>query len=117
MLGAIDSGCLYLSNTHKYKKPWLIDAIYLIDKSEFGGDADAKENSIDYRNYGVPLSKRFRALKMYFVTRMYGLNGLQDYQRRVLHLAKYFESFVRADKRFVVTSPPSLGVFCFRQKG
>lgn len=119
MLGAIDSGCLFLREVAKYKKPWLIDAVYLIDKSEFKFDEDAaaQVNSIDYRHYGIPLSKRFRALKLYFVMRMYGIKGLQEYQRRVLRLTKYFESLVRADDRFTVTSPSSLGVFCFRQKG
>lgn len=118
MLGAIDSGCLWLRDTSTYKQPWLIDAVYLIDKSEFDTvDIGAKVNSIDYRHYGIPLSHRFRALKLYFIFRMYGIKGLQAYQRNVLNLAKFFESLVRADDRFVVTSPARLGVFCFRQKG
>lgn len=34
-------------------------------------------SSIDYRHYGVPLSRRFRSLKLFFVFRMYGITGLQ----------------------------------------
>lgn len=107
-----------LRDVSTFKQPWLIDATYQIDRHERENmDMETRLRSTDYRNYGIPLSRRFRALKMFFVLRMYGLDGLMDYQRHVMNLAKLFESLVRADDRFVVTHPATLGVVLFRQKG
>lgn len=117
MLGAIDSGCLWLRDVTKFKQPWLIDAVYLIDEYDGETDVNIKTNEIDYRHYGIPLSRRMRALKLYFIFRSYGISGLRAYVRRVIKLAKLFESLIRSDDRFVITSPASLGVICFRQKG
>lgn len=115
-LAAIDSGCLWVSDVEKYKEVWLIDASYLMNKYEYDNDLDLKTKSIDYRHYGVPLSKRMRALKFYFLLRMYGVRGIREYQRRVIGMAKLFEQLVRADDRFRVTCPATLGVVCFKQK-
>jgi glutamate/tyrosine decarboxylase-like PLP-dependent enzyme len=58
--------------------------------------------AIDYRHWGVPLSRRFRSLKLWFVIRNYGISGLQNYIRHHIRLAKRFEALVRKDKRFEV---------------
>lgn len=57
-------------------------------------------STIDYRHWGVPLSRRFRSLKLWFVFRCYGISGLQAYIRHHLRLAKKFEALVRKDSRF-----------------
>ena len=56
----------------------------------------------DFRHWGVPLSRRFRSLKLWFVIRSYGISGLQRYIRHHIKLAKQFESLVRLDNRFEV---------------
>uniref|UniRef100_A0A8C9YXK2 Aromatic-L-amino-acid decarboxylase n=1 Tax=Sander lucioperca TaxID=283035 RepID=A0A8C9YXK2_SANLU len=61
--------------------------------------------------------KRFRSLKMWFVFRMYGIQGLQAYIRKHVGLAKEFESLVRADKRFEICAEVIMGLVCFRLKG
>ncbi|XP_035862405.1 aromatic-L-amino-acid decarboxylase isoform X2 [Sander lucioperca] len=71
----------------------------------------------DYRHWGIPLGRRFRSLKMWFVFRMYGIQGLQAYIRKHVGLAKEFESLVRADKRFEICAEVIMGLVCFRLKG
>ncbi|XP_061633151.1 aromatic-L-amino-acid decarboxylase isoform X2 [Phyllopteryx taeniolatus] len=71
----------------------------------------------DYRHWQIPLGRRFRSLKMWFVFRMYGLQGLQAHIRKQVGLAKEFESLVRADKRFEICADVIMGLVCFRLKG
>ncbi|XP_033983162.1 aromatic-L-amino-acid decarboxylase-like [Trematomus bernacchii] len=71
----------------------------------------------DYRHWQIPLGRRFRSLKMWFVFRLYGLQGLQDHIRKQVALAKEFESLVRADNRFEICAKVVMGLVCFRLKG
>lgn len=71
----------------------------------------------DYRHWQIPLGRRFRSLKMWFVFRSYGIKGLQAYIRKHVALAKEFESLVRADKRFEICAEVIMGLVCFRLKG
>lgn len=73
-------------------------------------------NAIDFRHYGIALSRRFRALKLWFVFRSYGILGLQKYIRNHIKLAKLFENMVKQDKRFEVRNEVHLGLVCFRLK-
>lgn len=69
---------------------------------------------IDYRDWQIPLGRRFRALKLWFVLRHYGLAGLRAHIREHVRLAELFESLVREDPRFEIASPRSLSLVCFR---
>jgi aromatic-L-amino-acid decarboxylase len=69
---------------------------------------------IDYRDWQVPLGRRFRALKLWFVIRHYGISGLQAHVRRHVALAQEFASWVTADTRFEVPVPHPLSLVCFR---
>ena len=66
------------------------------------------------QHWGISLSRRFRALKLWFVIRSFGVEGLQKYIREHCRLARRFESHVRKDSRFEVASPVHLGLVCFR---
>ena len=75
-----------------------------------GMDAEVK----NYRDWGIQLGRRFRALKLWFVLRSYGVNGLQNFIREHLRLAKLFESWVKDDEAFELMAPVNLSVVCFR---
>ncbi|XP_043729058.1 aromatic-L-amino-acid decarboxylase isoform X4 [Cervus elaphus] len=71
----------------------------------------------DYRHWQLPLGRRFRSLKMWFVFRMYGVKGLQAYIRKHVQLSHAFEALVRQDTRFEICAEVTLGLVCFRLKG
>ncbi|EMP34330.1 Aromatic-L-amino-acid decarboxylase [Chelonia mydas] len=71
----------------------------------------------DYRHWQIPLGRRFRSLKMWFVFRMYGVKGLQEYVRKHVNLSHEFENLVLQDKRFEICAEVTLGLVCFRLKG
>ena len=72
---------------------------------------------IDYRDWQIPLGRRFRSLKLWFVIRHYGIEGLQHHIRRHIELAQEFASWVKADSRFELAAPAPLNLVCFRHKG
>lgn len=71
---------------------------------------------IDYRDWHVPLGRRFRALKLWFVMRHYGIEGLRQHIRHHVALAEAFEQMVRSDERFEVVAPRHLSLVCFRMR-
>jgi len=72
---------------------------------------------IDYRDWQVPLGRRFRALKLWFVIRHYGVEGLQHHVRRHIELAQRFRGWIEADERFELAAPTPLNLVCFRHCG
>jgi aromatic-L-amino-acid decarboxylase len=71
---------------------------------------------IDYRDWHIPLGRRFRALKLLFVIQHYGIEGLQFHIRRHVELARQFTQWVQQDGRFELVAPPHLNLVCFRLK-
>jgi aromatic-L-amino-acid decarboxylase len=71
----------------------------------------------DYRDWHIPLGRRFRALKLWFVIRHYGIEGLQHHVRRHIELAQQFASWLKEDSRFELAAPAPLNLVCFRHKG
>ncbi|HTR66050.1 MAG TPA: aminotransferase class V-fold PLP-dependent enzyme [Terriglobales bacterium] len=72
---------------------------------------------IDYRDWQIPLGRRFRSLKLWFVIRHYGIEGLQHHVRRHVQLAQEFAAWVKGDSRFELAAPAPLNLVCFRHKG
>ncbi len=68
----------------------------------------------DYRDWGVPLGRRFRALKLWFVIREYGVEGLQAALKRHIHLAREMENAVLEHPDFEMMTQRMLNVVCFR---
>lgn len=75
-----------------------------------GVDAKVK----NYRDWGIQLGRRFRALKLWFVIRSYGVEGLQAMVREHLRLAALVKDWVEGDGRFELLAPVDLGLVCFR---
>ncbi|MFU8830434.1 MAG: pyridoxal phosphate-dependent decarboxylase family protein, partial [Phycisphaerales bacterium] len=72
---------------------------------------------IDYRDWHVPLGRRFRALKLWMVLRHYGAQGLRAHIRLHCRLAERLERAMRADPRIELLAPRSLSLLCFAVKG
>jgi aromatic-L-amino-acid decarboxylase len=84
---------------------------YLRNAATLGGEV------IDYRDWQIPLGRRFRALKLWFVIRHYGSEGLQALVRSHVAMAQEFAGWVQADERFELAAPAPLNLVCFRLKG
>ncbi|KAK7089752.1 hypothetical protein V1264_024951 [Littorina saxatilis] len=69
------------------------------------------------QHWQIALSRRFRALKLWFVLRSFGVEGLQNHIRKGVELSKMFERFVRKDPRFEIPAERILGLVVFRLKG
>ena len=68
----------------------------------------------DYRDWGIPLGRRFRALKLWAVIRSYGVEGLQSAIRGHIRLAKMLAGLIEADRNFGLMAPVPLNTVCFR---
>ncbi len=71
---------------------------------------------VNFMDYGIQLGRRFRALKLWYVFRYYGREGISRMLREAIRLAKLAESLVRSDNEFVVCAPVSFGLVCFRHR-
>ncbi|BEJ10639.1 hypothetical protein CspHIS471_0100610 [Cutaneotrichosporon sp. HIS471] len=71
---------------------------------------------IDYRNWQLALGRRFRSVKLWFVMRGYGVEGLQAHLRNGIDLCSDLASVVSKDAKFEIVAPPRLGLLCFRLK-
>ena len=79
----------------------------------------ASENSaaIDYRDWQIPLGRRFRALKLWFNLRLDGVGAVRERLRRDVGLAQEFAGWVEADARFEIVAPHPLNLVCLRVSG
>ena len=116
----------YATNPHK----WLLtnfdcDAFWVADPDalvgalsvlpEFLRNAPTESGAvIDYRDWQVPLGRRFRALKLWAVLRWYGAQGLREHIRTGVGLAQELASWARADARFEVVAPHPLALVSLR---
>ena len=119
----------YCMDPHK----WLLtnfdcDAFWVADRSELVGalsvlpeylrNAASESGAVlDHRDWGVPLGRRFRALKLWSVMRWYGAEGLRAHVREGVAQAQQLATWIRADERFEIVAPHPFGLVCFRLRG
>jgi len=111
MFTNFDCDCLYVSDRNALIETLSVVPEYLRNKATESGAV------IDYRDWHIPLGRRFRSLKLWFVLRHYGIEGLQFHIREHVRLAQAFASWLRADTRFELVVSPPLNLVCFRLKG
>ena len=68
----------------------------------------------NYRDWGIQLGRRFRALKLWFVIRSYGVRGLQETIRAHITMARQLVATIQAAPDFELLAPAPLNLICFR---
>jgi aromatic-L-amino-acid decarboxylase len=111
MFTNFDCDCFYVADRNALIKTLSILPEYLKNKATESGAV------FDYRDWQIPLGRRFRSLKLWFVIRHYGVEGLQFHVRRHVALAHEFAQWVKNDDRFEVVAPVPLNLVCFRYRG
>jgi aromatic-L-amino-acid decarboxylase len=108
MFTNFDCDCFYVAERKPLVQTLSVLPEYLRNKATESGAV------IDYRDWQIPLGRRFRSLKLWFVLRHYGIEGLQFHIREHVRLAQQFASWVREDNRFELAVEPPLNLVCFR---
>ncbi|KPQ08331.1 MAG: aromatic-L-amino-acid decarboxylase Ddc [Rhodobacteraceae bacterium HLUCCA12] len=72
---------------------------------------------VNYSEWSIPLGRRFRALKLWFVLRHYGLEGLRAMIRNHVRWSQALCARLRDDPRFEIVTDPVLSLFTFRRRG
>jgi aromatic-L-amino-acid decarboxylase len=105
-----DCSCFYVKDRAALIRSLTILPEYLKNQATESGAV------IDYRDWHVPLGRRFRALKLWFVIRHYGAQGLRHHIARHVELAQTFARWVEDSPDFELTAPTPLNLVCFRHK-
>jgi histidine decarboxylase len=108
LMVSFDCTSFWVDNAQWLHKTFTVAPLYLNHK--YSGAA------IDYMHWQVGLSRKFRALKLWFVLRSFGIEGIQNHIRKSVRLAKFFEEMVIKDERFEIMAECHLGLVVFRLK-
>ena len=106
MMTNFDCSAHFVKSPDELKKTMSITPAYLVTQ-------DA-EGITDFSQVTVELGRRFRALKLWFVIRAYGVSGLQEIIRNHVTWAGELADRIAATPGFELTSPARLGLFSFR---
>ena len=110
MFTNFDCDCFYVADRKALIQTLSVLPEYLRNKATESGAV------IDYRDWQIPLGRRFRSLKLWFVLRYYGIEGLQFHIREHVRLAQEFAIRMKNDERFELAAPAPLNLVCFRLK-
>lgn len=111
MFTNFDCDCMFVADKASLIHALSILPEYLRNKATESGAV------IDYRDWQIPLGRRFRALKLWFVIRHYGVEGIRYHIRKHVELAQNFASWVEQDPDFELAVKPPLNLVCFRHIG
>lgn len=108
LLTSLDCCCLWV------KEPNDLISALSTNPEILRNNASESKQVVDYKDWQISLSRRFRALKLWLVVRSHGVANLRTYIRGHVKMAKHFEGLVRMDKRFEIVVPRNFGMVCFR---
>ena len=111
MFTNFDCSLFYVADRRPLLEALSILPPYLRNEASESGEV------IDYRDWHVPLGRRFRALKLWFVLRWYGAEGIRHHVREHVRLARELAAKIEADARFEIVAPVPFGLVCFRHVG
>ncbi len=111
MFTNFDCDCFYIADRAALIKTLSILPEYLRNQATESGAV------FDYRDWQIPLGRRFRALKLWFVIRHYGVEGLQHHVREHVRLAQEFAGWVGESQDFELAAAAPLNLVCFRHRG
>lgn len=101
---SLDCSVLFFRRPEAVRRSLALSAAYLT----------GERSATDLMDYGLPLGRRFRALKLWFVIRYYGADGLRDILRDHVAWAREFAGWVDNDPRFEIAAPLPFSTVCFR---
>lgn len=110
MFTNFDCNCFFVANRAVLIKTLSILPEYLKNKATESGAV------FDYRDWHIQLGRRFRSLKLWFVIRHYGIQGLQHHIREHIRMAQEFAEWVNASDDFYLVAPAPLNLVCFRHQ-
>jgi aromatic-L-amino-acid/L-tryptophan decarboxylase len=105
-----DCDCFYVADRAALVRALSVLPEYLRNQATESGAV------IDYRDWHIPLGRRFRALKLWFVIRHYGVEGLRYHIRRHVQLAQEFAGWVQSSSEFELLAPAPLNLVCFAHR-
>ncbi len=101
----VDLSVLYVRDPELLRRTFSLVADYLVTP-----ETDVH----NYMDYGLQLGRRFRALKLWFVLRTYGVSGMQERLRTHIALAQELAAWIEAEDGWQIAAPHPLSVVCFR---
>ena len=110
MFTNFDCDVFWVANRKELINTFSILPEYLRNKATESGSV------FDYRDWHVQLGRRFRSLKLWFVIRHYGVEGLQHHIREHVRISKEFTNWVKESNDFEIIIDPPLNLVCFRHK-
>tara|TARA_B100000902_G_C27292843_1_gene908209 strand:+ start:255 stop:1691 length:1437 start_codon:yes stop_codon:yes gene_type:complete len=110
MLTNFDCNIFYVKD-----RKYLLNALSILPEY-LKNKATEKNDVIDYRDWGIPLGRRFRSLKLWNVINYYGINGIQEYIRTDMRITQELKSWIEADENFEILAPTPLTLICFKYK-
>ena len=108
MLTSFDCSIFYVADRYQLINTMSILPEYLKNKTS------TSESVFDLRDWGIPLGRRFRALKLWHVINYYGVSGLQEFIRTHMENTKVLRSWIEKEKDFEIVTPTPLTLICFR---
>ncbi|XP_067941522.1 aromatic-L-amino-acid decarboxylase-like [Watersipora subatra] len=108
MMVNFDCSAMWMKDYYMVADAFSVEPLYLQHKHD--------QSFVDFRHLQIPLGRRFKSLKLWFVFRLLGVEALQQNIRNQIALAKEFEELVKGDRQYEIIGEVTLGLVCFRLK-